>query len=50
MLCDARVAEKSYGRKVMQSLPDFYRTRSLEKARQFFLDPKAWHEALYVKP
>ena len=49
MLCDARVAEKSYGRKVMQSLPDFYRTRSLEKARQFFLDPKSWHDALYVK-
>lgn len=48
MLCDARVAEKSYGRTVLRSLPDFYRTRSLEKACQFFRDPEAWAAALYV--
>ena len=47
MLCDARIAEKSYGKSVMKSLPDFFRTRSLEKAIQFFRDPKSWHESLY---
>ena len=47
MLCDARVAEKFYGRKVLSSLPDFYKTRRLEKAMQFFLNPEAWREGLY---
>ena len=47
MLCDARIAEKSYGKSVMKSLPDFFRTRNLEKAIQFFKDPKRWHESLY---
>ena len=47
MICDSRLAEKSYGRIVMRSLPDFFRTRSLEKARQFFEDPEGWARNLY---
>lgn len=47
MLCDSRVADKSYGRTIMKSLPDFYRTRSLDKALEFFRDPQAWARGLY---
>lgn len=47
MLCDSRVAEKFYGKKVLSSLPDFYKTRRLEKALEFFLNPEAWHAGLY---
>lgn len=48
MLCDARVAEKRYGRTVLNSLPDFFRTRSVEKALQFFENPEAWRASLYL--
>ena len=47
MLCDARVAEKFYGKKVIASLPDFFKTRRLDKALEFFLNPEAWHQGLY---
>ncbi|MDO5531350.1 ATP-dependent DNA helicase [Sutterella sp.] len=49
MICDSRIADKGYGRTVMKSLPDFFKTRTLEKALQFFQDPHAWHDGLYTK-
>lgn len=47
MLCDSRVADKPYGRTILKSLPDFFRTRSLEKALEFFRSPQAWHKTIY---
>ena len=47
MLCDSRVVEKSYGKTILKSLPDFFRTRSLEKALEFFRNPEAWKRSLY---
>lgn len=47
MLCDARVVQKRYGAAVMKSMPDFYRTRKLGKALEFFLNPDRYKEGLY---
>ncbi len=47
MLGDSRLVQKAYGRLVIESLPDFHRTRRLDKALRFFSDPKAWAEGLY---
>lgn len=47
MLCDARVAQKRYGATVMKSLPDFYRTRKISKALEFFLQPERYRAGLY---
>ena len=35
VLCDVRLAERSYGRLLLRSLPPFRRTRSLEEALEF---------------
>ncbi len=47
MLCDSRAVEKRYGPLVLKSLPDFFRTRRIEKALQFFSNPEAYLEGLY---
>lgn len=47
MLGDSRVVTKNYGRTVLASLPDFYRTRRLDRALAFFNDPEAFREYLY---
>jgi ATP-dependent DNA helicase DinG len=36
MICDPRLIEKSYGRKIWQSLPPFKRTRDIEEVKSFF--------------
>ncbi|WP_144112590.1 ATP-dependent DNA helicase [Paraburkholderia sp. BCC1886] len=36
MICDARLVEKPYGRRIWQSLPPFKRTREIEVVREFF--------------
>lgn len=36
MICDPRLIEKSYGRKIWQSLPPFKRTRDVEEVKTFF--------------
>ncbi|WP_250509088.1 ATP-dependent DNA helicase [Caballeronia sp. GACF4] len=36
MICDTRLVDKPYGRRIWQSLPPFKRTRELEVARAFF--------------
>lgn len=36
MLCDPRLMSKSYGRKVLASLPPMKRTRKLDEVREFF--------------
>ncbi|KNE75783.1 DinG family ATP-dependent helicase YoaA [Candidatus Burkholderia crenata] len=40
MICDARLVDKPYGRRIWQSLPPFKRTRELEMVRAFFSDPE----------
>jgi len=36
MICDTRLVEKPYGRRIWQSLPPFKRTREIEVVREFF--------------
>jgi ATP-dependent DNA helicase DinG len=36
MICDSRLVEKPYGRRIWQSLPPFKRTRDAEVVREFF--------------
>jgi ATP-dependent DNA helicase DinG len=40
MICDPRIAEKSYGKLLWRSLPPMRRTRSLEEAVAFFAGPR----------
>ncbi len=40
MICDTRLVDKPYGRRIWQSLPPFKRTRELEVVRAFFTDPE----------
>ena len=47
VLCDVRVTQKGYGKIVLASLPDFFRTRRKEKALSFFLQPDRYREGLY---
>jgi len=37
MICDTRIVEKAYGRRIWQSLPPMKRTRSVEEVGAFFL-------------
>ena len=41
MICDTRLVDKPYGRRIWQSLPPFKRTREIEVVREFFSDPEA---------
>lgn len=41
VLCDVRVTQKGYGKIVLASLPDFFRTRRREKALSFSCSPTA---------
>lgn len=47
VICDPRILNKSYGKIVRESLPDFYCTRREEKALEFFLNPERFREGLY---
>ena len=47
MLCDVRAVERGYGRVILSSLPDFFRTRRMEKVIEFFADPERFREGLY---
>lgn len=47
VICDSRIASRNYGRVIQQSLPDFYCTRSKEKALSFFLTPEVFARGLY---
>jgi ATP-dependent DNA helicase DinG len=38
MICDTRLVDKPYGRRIWQSLPPFKRTREIEAVREFFAD------------
>ncbi|HEY4351460.1 MAG TPA: ATP-dependent DNA helicase [Paraburkholderia sp.] len=38
MICDTRLVEKPYGRRIWQSLPPFKRTREIDVVREFFAD------------
>ena len=38
MICDTRIVDKGYGKRIWQSLPPFSRTRKLEDALAFFDD------------
>lgn len=47
VICDTRLVQKGYGKLVLDSLPDFYRTRREDKALEFFLRPERFAEGLY---
>lgn len=49
VLCDVRTVEKGYGKLVLASLPDFYRTRRADKALSFFLQPERYSDGLYSR-
>ena len=36
MICDPRLVDKPYGRRIWQSLPPFKRTRKLDEVQAFF--------------
>ena len=47
MICDTRLVDKPYGRRIWQSLPPFKRTREIEVVREFFADGgKERHEGV----
>jgi ATP-dependent DNA helicase DinG len=39
MICDRRLAEKAYGRRILQALPPMRRTRELADVLAFFDPP-----------
>lgn len=41
MICDTRLVDKPYGRRIWQSLPPFKRTREIDVVREFFADGAA---------
>lgn len=41
MICDTRLVDKPYGRRIWQSLPPFKRTREIEVVQAFFEDKEA---------
>jgi ATP-dependent DNA helicase DinG len=40
MICDTRLVDKPYGRRIWQSLPPFKRTREIDVVREFFADDR----------
>jgi ATP-dependent DNA helicase DinG len=46
MICDTRLVDKPYGRRIWQSLPPFKRTRELDVVREFFSDAAKWKTEL----
>ncbi|KMQ79887.1 DinG family ATP dependent helicase YoaA [Candidatus Burkholderia pumila] len=40
MICDMRLVDKPYGRRIWQSLPPFKRTREIDVVREFFEESK----------
>ncbi|NWG86556.1 MAG: ATP-dependent DNA helicase [Hydrogenophilaceae bacterium] len=45
MICDTRLVEKSYGRRIWQALPPMRRSRKLDDARAFFQTEQAHADA-----
>jgi ATP-dependent DNA helicase DinG len=45
MICDPRLVEKPYGRRIWQALPPMKRTRKQEEAVAFFTDPPELRDA-----
>jgi ATP-dependent DNA helicase DinG len=41
MICDTRLVDKPYGRRIWQSLPPFKRTREIDVVREFFAEGEA---------
>jgi ATP-dependent DNA helicase DinG len=41
MICDTRLVDKPYGRRIWQSLPPFKRTREIDVVREFFEEGRA---------
>ena len=41
MICDRRLADKPYGRRILQALPPMRRTRELDEVVEFFREPPA---------
>jgi ATP-dependent DNA helicase DinG len=45
MICDTRLVDKPYGRRIWQSLPPFKRTREIEVVREFFAGEEGTQQA-----
>jgi ATP-dependent DNA helicase DinG len=45
MICDTRLVDKPYGRRIWQSLPPFKRTREIDVVREFFEEREAQLDA-----
>jgi ATP-dependent DNA helicase DinG len=45
MICDTRLVDKPYGRRIWQSLPPFKRTREIDVVREFFAESAAQRAA-----
>ncbi|MBN3812408.1 ATP-dependent DNA helicase [Paraburkholderia sp. Ac-20347] len=45
MICDTRLVDKPYGRRIWQSLPPFKRTREIEVVKAFFEDEEEGEQA-----
>ncbi|AJY42485.1 ATP-dependent DNA helicase [Burkholderia humptydooensis] len=45
MICDTRLVDKPYGRRIWQSLPPFKRTREIDVVREFFAERREAEQA-----
>ncbi|KVK88667.1 ATP-dependent DNA helicase [Burkholderia sp. MSMB1498] len=45
MICDTRLVDKPYGRRIWQSLPPFKRTREIDVVREFFAERREPEQA-----
>ncbi|AIO65701.1 ATP-dependent DNA helicase [Burkholderia oklahomensis] len=45
MICDTRLVDKPYGRRIWQSLPPFKRTREIDVVREFFTERREAEQA-----
>ncbi|MFP3547618.1 hypothetical protein SB748_30020 [Rhizobium sp. SIMBA_035] len=45
MICDTRLVDKPYGRRIWQSLPPFKRTREIAVVQDFFDEHRAQKRA-----
>ncbi len=50
MICDTRLVDKPYGRRIWQSLPPFKRTREIEVVREFFAERTQGEQPICVDP
>ena len=50
MICDPRLTDKPYGKRIWRSLPPMRRTRELPDVESFFADYQNFHQGLAARP